>query len=96
MTDINKPMYGVWIPGKGWVRGSNNQAFGDYNKVVAQELAKRLGQGARVYYVDNALVDLEDELLKAEKRSNGILNWLHIIMALNYHRKNENEIDKER
>lgn len=67
MTEaINKPMYGVWIPGKGWVRGKDNQAYADYNKAVAQELAKRLGNNAKVYFIDEALIDLEPILLREE------------------------------
>lgn len=67
MTEINKPMYGVWIYGKGWVKGKDNQAYADYNKEVAQELARRLGNNAKVYFIDPAIVDIENKLLEAEK-----------------------------
>ncbi len=69
MTDeINKPMYGVWIPGKGWVKsGRANAVFADHNKEIAEQLAKRLRQGATVYFVDAALSDMEDQLLQAEQ-----------------------------
>lgn len=68
MTEINQPLYGVWIPGKGWVRGGpHNAVFADYNKAIAEELAQRLGQRAKVFFVDNALIDLEEQLLQVER-----------------------------
>jgi len=80
MTEtIPLPMYGVWLRGKGWVRGANNQAYADYNKTVAKQVAQRIGNSAKVYYIDASLVDLEEKLLQAE-RDNAIswLSWKYI------------------
>jgi hypothetical protein len=65
---IPLPKYGVWIPGKGWVRGSHSRPFADLNRDIATQLRNRIGSGAIVYYIDDALVDLEQELLDAEYR----------------------------
>lgn len=59
-------MYGVWIPKQGWLRTTNG-AVAFENKEVADETAKRCGQGAKVYYVDMALIDLEQNFLSLEK-----------------------------
>jgi hypothetical protein len=83
-------MYGVWIPGRGWVRGEENRAFADYNKEVAEELAKRLGNYARVYFIDSALVDLENKLLEAE-RTNKHMTWFWDMLSVFKNR----EIDKQ-
>lgn len=65
---IDKPTYGVWIPGKGWVRsGALNAPFTDAKFEVAEQLARRLHHRAQVYYIDNALFDMEDQLLIAER-----------------------------
>ena len=66
---IPQPIYGVWIPSKGWVRGADGKAFGDTNKKIAQQLADRLGNGAVVYYIDECLDDLEKLLLETEKEN---------------------------
>ena len=66
----NKPMYGVWLPGKGWLRGTNKKPYADYIKDVAIELAKRIDPKAKVYFIDPAIVDLENELLNAEANQN--------------------------
>ena len=63
MTPI---MYGVWIPKQGWLRTTNG-AVAFESKDVATETAKRCGQGAKVYYVDLALIDLEQNFLSLEK-----------------------------
>jgi hypothetical protein len=60
-------LYGVWIPSHGWQRGDNNKALMFLDKRVANECAKRLGNHARVYYIDNSLVDIEHHLLEAER-----------------------------
>lgn len=67
MTDITPVLFGVWLPGKGWLRGADARAFADVHREVAGEVARRIGRGAKVYYVDNALVDLEETLLEAER-----------------------------
>lgn len=59
--------YGVWIPGKGWIRGEGARAVMFAHKVVAEQLAQRVRQDAKVYYVDQSLVDIEDKLLEAER-----------------------------
>ena len=78
--ETNQPKYGVWLPGKGWVRsGKNNAPYADYNRKIAEELARRLKHGATVYYIDLALFDLEDQLLAAEKEPSAfgyLFQWL--------------------
>jgi hypothetical protein len=66
MADIPL-LYGVWIPNHGWQRGDNNKAIMFTDKQVAKETAKRLGNHAKVYFIDQSLIDIEDKLLEAEK-----------------------------
>ena len=68
MSDNPIPLYGVWIPGVGWLRGNNQQAYADTNKAVAREIAGRLGDGAKAYYIDPVIIDREQMLLDAEKK----------------------------
>ena len=78
MTDNIPPItYGVWLPGRGWLKGANHQAFGDTHKEVAEELAFRIGTGAKVYYIDKALVDLEAQLLEAESLRIPLFKRIH-------------------
>lgn len=82
MTDqIPLPMYGIWLPGQGWLRGANNQAYADLNPDVARQVARRISSTAKVYYVDAALVDLEQKLLEAEK-SRRLVTWRRLFMGV--------------
>lgn len=60
-------LYGIWIPGKGWIRGAENKALMFDIQAVAEQTAKRVKQDAKVYYIDQSLVDIEDRLLEAER-----------------------------
>ena len=66
-TDKIPLLYGVWIPNHGWQRGDNNKALMFTSKDVAFETARRLGNKAKVYYIDQSLVDIERVLLEAEQ-----------------------------
>ena len=66
MTDQFPIMYGCWIKGKGWVRGEEGRALMFTYWEVAQETARRIGN-AKVYFIDQSLVDIENQLLAAEK-----------------------------
>lgn len=61
-------IYGIWIPNKGWLRDDKGNVFGDENKVKCQEVAKLIGQHAKVLFLDDAIVNLEREYLAQEKR----------------------------
>lgn len=79
MTDkiIPVPMYGIWLKGKGWLRGASNQVYADYHRHVVQETSIRIGNNARVYFVDQSLIDLEEKLLDAEKnKSNRFIDTI--------------------
>lgn len=60
-------MYGVWIPKQGWLKNQSGDHVAFELKQVAQETAKRLGHGARVEFIDDALADLEVYFLAVEK-----------------------------
>jgi hypothetical protein len=82
MAEPMQIFYGIWIPGTGWLRGDGERALMFTEKAVAQETARRVGQKAKVYFIDNSLVDIEAKLLDAEKRNTQkwrtyvFLNWL--------------------
>lgn len=82
MTEqIPLPFFGVWLPGIGWLRGPNKQAYADLNPDVARQVAKRISSSAKVYYVDAALVDLEGKLLEAEKNRK-LVPWRRLFMGV--------------
>ena len=67
--DPEPPMYGVWIPYKGWLNPDKNNplaTYADRDRRRAKQVARRVGQGARVYFVDKSLIQLEDELKRRE------------------------------
>lgn len=69
-------MFGIWIPGKGWIRGANAQALMFMHKHVAQATAKLLHSHARVQFIDQSLVDIEQQLLDAEMQRRSLWQLL--------------------
>lgn len=59
--------YGVWIPGQGWLKRNNDYVAFD-SRQVAEETARRIGQKAKVYYIDSALADLETYFRELEDK----------------------------
>ena len=65
-------LYGVWIPGVGWLAGRKS-ADGTHvplsfeSREVAEETARRIGHGARIFYIDDSLAAIENDLLVAEQ-----------------------------
>jgi hypothetical protein len=77
MTEQMPIFYGIWIPGTGWLRGEGERALMFTEKAVAQETARRVGAKAKVFFIDNSLVDIEAKLLAAENtKSFSVLYWL--------------------
>ena len=73
-------MYGVWIPGKGWLKGQD--VFSDYDYSKAQQVAFLIGQKSVVRFIDKSIVDLEKMYLENERNS----LWMKIrnrFMSLN-------------
>ena len=73
MTDENVPpvLYGIWIPGRGWLKVRRDETgtltpFADIHPEVTREVARHIGQGAQIRYIDAAIASLEAELLKQE------------------------------
>lgn len=69
---ITPRMWGIWQPGLGWVKafkkGGGKDAYATFDKAIARDVARRIGDGARVEYIDDAIAMMEDELLKAEAK----------------------------
>jgi hypothetical protein len=63
----NKRIFGVWIPGEGWLKGKDVFADTDLEKV--QQVARLIGRGATVRFIDKAIIDLEHRYLEQERRS---------------------------
>lgn len=62
----DKPLYGIWIPAQGWLKGEDRKAVAFTLYAVAKQVAWRIGSGACVCFIDNSLIDLEQTLLQAE------------------------------
>lgn len=58
--------YGVWLLSIGWLRGEGGRALMFEHKQIAEETARRV-KNAKVYFIDQSLVDIEQKLLDAEK-----------------------------
>lgn len=65
MTKANI-FYGIWIPGQGWLK-VDGTAIAFESRLIAQDTAKRVGNRARVEYIDKSLEALEQSLLDVEK-----------------------------
>lgn len=65
--------YGVWLPGKGFlkVRRTNDVdgVFSSLKREIAAEVARNIGNGAQVRYIDNSIVDLEPLMLANEAKT---------------------------
>ena len=61
-TQLN---YGIWKRSAGWVRGRDNDPIAFKDKTIADFYARWFG--GKAYPVDDSLVDLQDELIEAEK-----------------------------
>lgn len=60
-------LYGIWITGKGWLKGKSEITVSFDSFTVAEQTAKRFGN-AKVYFIDKSLEDLENVLLEIEHR----------------------------
>jgi hypothetical protein len=58
-------MFGVWIPRQGWLK-VNNICVAFDNKKIAKSTARRVGNRARVEFIDKSLENLEPYLLSVE------------------------------
>lgn len=81
----NKIYYGVWIPKQGWLQ-VNGEAMAWEDKGVALSVARRVGNNARVEFVDDALRDLAPYLLSVEQQKEKN-KWTKKIMAMFRRRK---------
>ena len=65
-SNNDKPLYGIWIPNVGWLRGKD--VFADTNIDKANQVAGLIGNGARVRFIDSSIVDLEQKYLESERK----------------------------
>jgi hypothetical protein len=63
-------LYGIWQKGLGWVKAYKADGklspYATNDKEIAVDVARRIGEGARVEYIDDALAVMEEALLRAE------------------------------
>jgi hypothetical protein len=70
-------LYGVWIRGTGWLRGTGGiVSFAE--KVVAEDTARRVR--GEVRFVDDALRDLEQNILSIEAQQPSIRKTIAAFM----------------
>lgn len=67
MADKTKIMYGVWRPGIGWLKRNDAGYIAFDHREIAEETADRVGNGAKVYFIDQALAEIEQYFLELEK-----------------------------
>ena len=66
-------MYGIWLRGRGWLRGKD--IFADYSLTKAEQVAYLVGGSVR--FIDKSIQDLEQLYLERESRT----LW-HILSSL--------------
>lgn len=78
-------VYGVWLPGQGWLRDRNKREFADLHIEYAEQAA-RLVSG-KVRLIDDSMIALEalfleQEALKHERRIwIRIRRWVHGLLG---------------
>ncbi len=60
-------MFGIWIPGEGWLRGKDLFADTDLDKAI--QVARLIGRGASVRFIDTSIVDFEERYKENEYRT---------------------------
>ncbi len=74
-------LYGVWLPRVGWLRVNRDGQpvpFADAHQEVAAQVARCVGRGARVRFIDIAIMSLEGDYLAQERKANlwhTLTNW---------------------
>lgn len=69
MSDEKVTMYGIWIPGTGWLRGKDGEPFADYSLPVSKQVSKCIGLKSKVLFIDLSIVDFEKKYLDNERRT---------------------------
>jgi hypothetical protein len=70
MVESVKVFYGVWIPYNGWLRSQDKKnVFADESLDKARQVAKLIGMNAKVFFIDESIVDFENLYLECERRS---------------------------
>jgi len=63
-------LYGIWQTGLGWVKAYKADGklspYATDDKTIAKDVARRIGDGAKVEYIDDALAVMEEALLRSE------------------------------
>ena len=69
---MTAPLYGIWIKKFGWLK-SVHGAVSFTDKRVARDIARRVG--GQVRYIDDSLVDLEENILSLESKKKWWQFW---------------------
>lgn len=65
---IDALLFAVWIPGAGWLRGSNERIFASDRREIAESAARLYSGGSFVTEFDGeAMIDLEAVFLEKER-----------------------------
>ena len=78
-------VYGVWLPGQGWLRDRNKREFADLHTEYAEQAARLVG--GKVRLIDDSMIALEPlfleiEALRNEPRIfNRIRRWLNGLLG---------------
>lgn len=65
----NSIAYGLWEPGRGFVRSNDGKVVAFTEKKIALEVASLYGRNIKVRFVDNSIVSLEKYLLENESKT---------------------------
>jgi len=65
---VDALLYAVWIPGSGWLRGSNERIFASDRREIAESAARLYAAGSFVTEFDGeAMIDLEKTFVEKER-----------------------------
>lgn len=71
--------YGIWVPGRGWLRGPRG-AFADPRLKIVRTAARLYGEPVQILPIDDALAEMERTFLDLEDRRKveRRLRWLRL------------------
>lgn len=76
-------VYGVWLTGKGWLRGANSIPFADLHREYAEAALGMSCTKGKVVLIDEDMITLEGYFLMQEskQKQRGLLNRLRSLIG---------------
>ena len=75
-------VYGVWLTGKGWLRGANGIPFADMHREYAEAALNMSCTRGKVVLIDDDMIALESYFLTQETKRKQSKLWSRLIKLI--------------